>query len=139
MDKVDRLLLDWHEWELGWEPVAGYGRDDATCAMFQSSRQWMSLDDLNDEVERGLLEATARIVGPLVMALDVRPRLAVNTAVRNLHAGFEVWINPRFPESQDEDYALAKDMLGPKLVTGGLLTVDDLTRDTGLTNRNSVA
>lgn len=126
MDKVDAILLDWHEWELGWEPVAGYGRDDTTCQNFQSSRQWMRYEELNDEVDRQLLEATARIVSPLVLALDVRLRLAVNTAVRNLHAGSEVWTNPRWPETQHADYARAKLVLAPKLIMRGLLEREDV-------------
>jgi hypothetical protein len=120
MDAIDRLLLDWHEWNLGWEPVPGYPRD-AGFDGFRSSRQWMDLDDLNEEVDRRIIEAHARVIDPLVLALDVRLRLAVNTAVRNLAAGTVVWHNPRWPETQDADYLRAKDVLAPIMIMRGLL------------------
>ncbi|WP_395066165.1 hypothetical protein [Paraburkholderia silvatlantica] len=128
MDAIDRLLLDWHEWNVGWEPVPGYPRDAGFGDGFQSSRQWMDLDDLNEEVDRRIIEAHARVIDPLVMALDARLRLAVNTAVRNLAAGAEVWRNPGWPATQHTDYRRAKEVLTPKLITRGLLCAADLDR-----------
>lgn len=87
----------------------------------------MRYEELNDEVDLQLLEATARIVSPLVLVLDVRLRLAVNNALRNLYAGFEVGTNPRRPETQDADYARAKVVLAPKLIMRGLLTREDVS------------
>ncbi|MFP3549730.1 hypothetical protein SB861_03310 [Paraburkholderia sp. SIMBA_049] len=121
VDAIDRLLLDWYEWDLGWDPVPGYPRGAGFVEGFQSSRQWMELDEINDEVDRRIIEAHARVIGPLVLSLNVRLRLAVNTAVRNLAAGAEVWLNPRWPATQDADYRCAKEALAPKLVMRGLL------------------
>ncbi|WP_322092797.1 hypothetical protein [Paraburkholderia bannensis] len=121
MDRIDELLLDWHEWNLGWDPVAGYPRDAAFVEGFQSSRQWMDLDDLSAEVDRRIIEGHARVIDPLVLALDMRLRFAVNTAVRNLAAGCEVWRNPRWPATQCVDYRRAKDVLAPQLIACGLL------------------
>lgn len=120
MDAIDRLLLDWHEWNLGWEPVPGYPRD-AGFEGFRSSRQWMDLDDLNEEVDRRIIEGHARAIEPLISTLDLRLRLAVNTAVRNFHAGAEVWCNPRWPDTQKSDYLRAKSVLAPDLIMKGLL------------------
>ncbi|CAB3758524.1 hypothetical protein [Paraburkholderia humisilvae] len=126
MDGIDRLLLDWHEWQLGYEPVRGYPPDAGFGEAFQSSRQWMDVDDLNEEVELRLRESVGRSVDPLVMALDLRLRIAVSTAVRNLYAGTTVWVNPRWPATQEADYARAKATLAPSLVSRGLLPKTDL-------------
>jgi hypothetical protein len=83
----------------------------------------MDLDDLNEEVDCRVIEGHARMIDPLalVLALDVRLRLAVNTTVRNLAAREEVWCNPRWPTTQAADYQRAKDVLTPKLFVHGLL------------------
>ncbi|MEX3950605.1 hypothetical protein AB4Y45_25460 [Paraburkholderia sp. EG287A] len=124
MDKVDRILLDWFEWDNGWEPVAGYGRDDATCGLYQTSRQWTGFDD--EEVDRLVLEATAQLVGPLVARLDMRMRLAVNVEVYNLHVGAKVWRNPRWPETHDADYRRAKLWLAPQFAACELMSREEL-------------
>jgi hypothetical protein len=81
----------------------------------------MDLDELNEEVDRRIIESHARVIDPLVLTLDVRLRLAVNTAVRNVGAGSEVWRIPRWPATQDADYTRAKAVLGPSLVSSGLI------------------
>jgi hypothetical protein len=125
MDRIDSLLLDWHEWQLGYEPVRGYPPDAGFGQSFRSSRQWMDHDELNEEVELKLREHVGRIVDPLVMALNVRLRIAVATAVRNLHAGALVWTNPRWPDTQEADYMCAKDTLAAALTLHGLLPRED--------------
>lgn len=131
MDRIDSLLLDWHEWQLGYEPVRGYPPDAGFGQSFRSSRQWMDHDELNEEVELKLREHVGRIVDPLVMALDVRLRIAVATAVRNLYAGSQVWVNPRWPGTQEADYASAKVVLGPALVLCGLLPREEVAPSKG--------
>jgi hypothetical protein len=126
MDRIDQLLLDWHEWNLGWEPVCGYPRDAVFGDGFSSSRQWMDLDDMNAEVDRQIIEATATVMDPLVSALEPRLRIAVSVAVHNLHAGAVVWTNPRWPETQHADYQRAKLTLMPALLVRGLITREDL-------------
>jgi hypothetical protein len=81
----------------------------------------MDYDDLNDEVEWNLKEATGKLIEPLIQKLDMRSRLAINTAMRNFGAGASVWVNPRHADTQDEDYARAKAILCPQLVAIGLL------------------
>lgn len=127
MDAIDRLLLDWHEWQLGYEPVRGYPPDAGFSEGFRSSRQWMDLDALNDEVDAQLRESVGRVIDPLILKLDLRLRIAISTAVRNLYAGTIVWTNPRWPNAQDADYVRAKSTLAPALLSRGLITRDDLT------------
>lgn len=126
MDRIDQILLDWHEWNLGWEPVCGYPRDAIFGDGFSSSRQWMDLDDMNAEVDRQIIEAVAKVVDPLVLALEPRLRIAVSVAVRNLYAGAVVWTNPRWPETQAGDYHHAKQVLAPGFLIVGLLEARDL-------------
>jgi hypothetical protein len=134
VDAIDRLLLDWHEWQLGYAPVRGYPRDAGFGEGYQSSRQWMDIDDLNEEVEMRLRERVGRVIDPLVMALDVRLRIAVSTAVRNLYADATTWSNPSCLTARDTDYWSAKLALGPALVSRGLLLGQELERLKGAKN-----
>jgi len=121
MDRIDDLLLQWYEWQAGYAPHLGHGGAEPACRDFRISRQWMDYDDLNDEVEWNLKEATGKLIEPLIQKLDMRSRLAINTAMRNFGAGASVWVNPRHADTQDEDYARAKAILCPQLVSIGLL------------------
>jgi hypothetical protein len=47
--------------------------------------------------------------------------MSIQTAMRNMDAGRTVWTNPRYPETQERDYAEAKELLRPKLFAKGLL------------------
>lgn len=49
------------------------------------------------------------------MKLDLRLRIAISTAVRNLYADTIVCTNPRWPDAQDADYARAKLARAPAL------------------------
>lgn len=120
MDRIDELLCDWYEYQLGYTPDLDYGGADPACRDFRISRQWMDFDDLNEEVERNLKASVGKIIEPMVQALDTRSRLAINTAVRNFLSGSATWVNPRYPQTQDEDYARAKAILCPKMVAAGL-------------------
>ncbi|WP_322046037.1 hypothetical protein [Paraburkholderia sp. J67] len=121
MDRIDEILLDWHEWQLGYEPVRGYPSDSVFGQAYRSSRQWMDLGDINEEVERWIIEGHSRAIDPLVAGLDLRLRIAVNTAVRNFHAGADIWTNPRWPLTQNADYERAKKILAPIMIARGLL------------------
>jgi hypothetical protein len=118
---MDELLLDWFEWNQNYSPALGYGKAEPACRDFRISRQWMDYDDLNAEVEWNLKESVGKVIEPMIHALDTRYRVAINTAMRNFQAGNNVWTNPRYPESQEEDYADAKTMLCPKMVSAGLI------------------
>lgn len=121
MDKIDELLLDWHDWSRAYAPALDYGKAEPACRDFRISRQWMDYDDLNDEVERNLKAAVGKVLEPMIHKLDMRSRLAINTAMLNFGAGVTVWVNPRHAETQDEDYARAKAILCPQMVEAGLL------------------
>jgi hypothetical protein len=121
VDRLDELLLDWYEWQASYEPALGYGRADSTCRDFRISRQWLDYDDLDAAVEANLKESVGKIIEPMILKLEVRPRLAINTAMRNFQAGYQVWTNPRYPETQDADYESAKAILCPQMVAAGLL------------------
>lgn len=121
MDRIDEILLQWYSWSNSYQPVRGYGKCDPACRMFQISRQWMDYDDLDHEVERNLKAAIGRTVEPFILELDIRYRLAINTAMRNFEAGADIWVNPRHPDTQEEDYQCAKDILCPKLANAGLV------------------
>ncbi|MBN3758383.1 hypothetical protein G3N95_36120 [Paraburkholderia sp. Tr-20389] len=121
MDTIDRALLAWHEWNSGWQPCASYPRDASFAGQYHSSSQWATPEDTDDVIDRHLVEQTARLLDPLVAALDVRLRIAINMAMRNFEAGASVWRNPRSPATQEADYARAKRLLAPKLMALGLI------------------
>jgi hypothetical protein len=125
VDKIDEVLLDWYEWTQAYSPALGHGKADAACRDFRISRQWMDYDDLNEEVERKLKEAIGKIVEPMVQKLDIRGRLALNTAMMNFGAGATVWVNPRHADTQETDYARVKVILCPQLALAGLIEKDD--------------
>jgi len=120
MDRIDELLLDWFEWSLGYNPGTGYSAFDSTCAQFRTSRQWMEYDDLDAEVEWQRKKAVGKIVEPMVMKLDLRARMAVNTECRNMSDGAKVWSTIRV-DDQYAEYARAKAILCPMMVAEGLL------------------
>lgn len=120
MDRIDELLLDWYEWSTGYNPGTDYSAFDSTCAQFRSSRQWMDYEDLDAEVEWSRKKAIGKVVEPMVMRLDLRARMAVNTACRNFSDGFTVWTNIRVGNQEDE-YARAKAILCPMMVASGLV------------------
>lgn len=121
MDRIDELLLDWYEWQSGYTPNLDYGGAEPACRDFRISRQWMDYDDLDAEVERNLKESVGKVLEPMIHRLDMRSRLAVNTAMRNFGAGATVWVNPRHSDTQDADYSRAKAILCPQMVAAGLL------------------
>jgi hypothetical protein len=121
MDRIDELLLQWYEWQAGYTPNLDYGGADPACRDFRISRQWMDYDDLDAEVEMNLRASVGKVIEPMILKLDMRSRLAINTAMRNFGAGASVWVNPRHAETQDADYERAKAILCPMMVLAGLV------------------
>lgn len=121
MDDIDQILLDYHIWSQTSHLPLGYGSADPTCRDFRTSRQWMTLDELGEEVDSKLRAQVGRLVEPIVMKLGVRERIAVNTACRNFEAGFAIWRNPIAGADQETDYERAKLQIRPKLYAVGLL------------------
>jgi hypothetical protein len=128
MDKLDELLCDWYEFSQSYSPALDYGRADPACRDFRISRQWMDFDDLDAEVEANIKAGIGRVLEPMILALEMRERLAVNTAVRNFLSGSVVWVNPRYPQTQEIDYARAKAILCPKVVAAGLMDKRECTQ-----------
>lgn len=121
MDKIDELLLDWYEWSQGYNPGTDYSAFDSTCAQFRTSRQWMEYEDLDAEVEWQRKKSIGKVVEPMVMKLDLRARMAINTACRNFSDGASVWSNIRVAGDQEAEYARAKAILCPMMVAAGLV------------------
>ena len=80
----------------------------------------MDFDDLDAEVERNRQAAVAKTVEPMVMKLDLRGRVAVNTECRNMSSGSQVWSSFRL-DDQHAEYCRAKSILCPMMVSAGLL------------------
>jgi hypothetical protein len=120
-DEIDDILYDWFKFSQSYQPALGYGRADSTCRDFTISRQWMEYDELSEIVDHQLREGIAKAVEPLIFELTLRQRMAIQTAMRNMDAGRTVWTNPRYPETQERDYAEAKELLRPKLFAKGLV------------------
>jgi hypothetical protein len=120
MDRIDELLLDWYTHSQSYTPALGYGRADPACREFRTSRQWMDFDDLDAEVERNRQAGVAKTVEPMVMKLDLRGRMAVNTMCRNFAAGSQVWSTVRV-ENLEQEYERAKAILCPMMVAEGLI------------------
>lgn len=121
MDKIDELLCDWHEWSIGFNPGTDYSTFDSTCAQFRTSRQWMDYDDLDAEVEWQRKKAIGKVVEPMIQKLDLRARIAINTACRNFASGAAVWSSVRVEGDQEAEYARAKAILCPMMVAAGLI------------------
>ncbi|PVX77182.1 hypothetical protein [Paraburkholderia unamae] len=120
MDRIDELLCDWWEWSQGFNPGTGYQGFDSTTAQYRSSRQWMDFDDLDAEVEQSLKKAHGKAIEPMILKLDLRARIAVNTQMRNFASGAASWSSVRV-ENLEGEYARAKDILCPQMVAAGLL------------------
>ena len=121
MDRIDELLLDWYEWSQGYNPGVDYSGWDSTCAQFRTSRQWMDYEDLDAEVEWQRKKAVGKLVEPMIQKLDLRARVAVNTACRNFSSGAAVWSSVRVAGDKDAEYARAKAILCPMMVAVGLV------------------
>ena len=103
MDRIDELLLDWYEWSQGYNPGTDYSAFDSTCAQFRTSRQWMEYDDLDAEVEWQRKKAVGRVVEPMILKLDLRARVAINTACRNFSSGAQVFSSVRIAGDQEAE------------------------------------
>lgn len=120
MDRIDELLRDWWEWSLGYNAGTSYRSFDSTCAQFRTSRQWMKDDELDDEIEWSRKKAVGRAIEPMILKLDLRARIAVNTMCRSMSDGAQVWSSVRV-DNLEAEYARAKSMLCPMLVAAGLV------------------
>jgi hypothetical protein len=121
MDEIDEALLAYYRWTVAYTPALGYGKADPACRNFRTSRQWMTPGELGEEVDAKIEAEIGKRVEPLVMELHLRQRVAVNVACRNFETGAQVWRNPVHPETQDQDYAAAKEALRPGLESRNII------------------
>ncbi|UEP31597.1 hypothetical protein [Burkholderia sp. B21-007] len=120
-DEIDDALYAWYKWADGYHEVRGHSGADPTCRDFRASRQWMDYNDLNDLVDYQLQKTKGELVDPLIQKLGLRHRVAINTAMRNMDCGASVWSSGRDPDTQEDDYREAKELLRPKLASMGLV------------------
>ncbi|WP_017773824.1 hypothetical protein [Paraburkholderia kururiensis] len=118
MDEIDQILLDWYEWSQKYDPAPTYRSADSTCGGFRSSRQWMSYEELDEEVESNFKATIGRAVEPFIFQLSMRHRVAIQAQMLNFQAGVSVWCMAR---STREDYDDAKQILKPMLRAHGIL------------------
>jgi hypothetical protein len=81
----------------------------------------MDYEDLDAEVEWQRKKAVGKVVEPMILKLDLRARVAVNTECRNLSDGAAVWSSIRVAGDQEAEYARAKAILCPMMVAAGLV------------------
>lgn len=120
MDRIDEMLLDWYEWSQGYNLGTDHKAFDSTCAQYRSSRQWMEYDDIDAEVEWQRKKGVGRVIEPMILKLDLRARVAINSAMRNFSDGANVWSTVRLADA-DAEYARAKALLCPMLVAAGMI------------------
>ncbi|PXX41098.1 MULTISPECIES: hypothetical protein [Burkholderia] len=120
-DEIDDALYAWYKWADGYHEVRGHSGADPTCRDFRASRQWMDYNDLNDLVDYQLQKTKGELIDPLIQKLGLRHRVAINTAMRNMECGGSVWSSNRNPDTQEDDYREAKELLRPKLASMGLV------------------
>ncbi|HDR9033757.1 TPA: hypothetical protein QDB07_001214 [Burkholderia vietnamiensis] len=126
MDRIDELLLDWYEWSQGYNPGVDYQAFDSSTAQFRSSRQWMEYEELNEEVDWQLKKTVGKLIEPMIQKLDLRARVAINTAMRNFSVGASVWSSPRLCNglNAETEYMRAKTILCPQMIAAGLIQRD---------------
>ena len=120
LDDIDEILVDWYEWSNSDEIAEGYATTDTTCREFRSSRQW-DASYLDDDTRHAIASSNGERADAIILSLPADYRIAVNTELFNLWAGYDVRRNPRHPERQASDYADAKLWLRPKFRAKGLL------------------
>lgn len=119
VDIVDELLMDWYEWTQTYVPPVSYRAADASCAGYQSSKQY-SYEDLDDDVVVELRSTIGRAVEPFIDQLSQRHRCAIQAQMLNFQAGAQVWHNAR---ALEEDYAAARQILRQMFRAHGIFTL----------------
>lgn len=124
-DKLDTLLRDWHQWQMGYSPVPVAG----ASVMFRnvkSGKGWDTTDEvIDDELNGSTMEAIDCQVNELPDVPLVRPyRSAIYNVAKNLHAGAAVWGSPRLPKDAEERAIVvmeARNMLTRRLIAAGVM------------------
>ncbi len=124
-NRLDELLIMWHEYRSGYSVGKGYSGRDATCRDFQTPTHW---DWKNGALDGRVDSITAKAVSDAIDIIPNTPR-RWNTALafeaRNLASRAAVWSSPVLPTNREEREVLvleARTMLLAELRKSGVLT-----------------
>jgi hypothetical protein len=123
--RIDGLLLAWHEWRSGYRLGRGYSGSDSTCQDYRAPTHWdwkngAAQDRAEEEIMRGVGRAIERVPND-----PRRWRHAIEIEARNLFAGASVWSSPALPDDPAELEVLrieARTRLMIELQREGVLT-----------------
>ena len=97
--KLNDLLIAWHCWRLGYKYGRGYPPKAAGFESFVSSRQWDSVNEIN---ERYTNSSRLEELDSWFNQMPDLYRYAVEVQARNLTSGYNVWTHPRLPKDPQE-------------------------------------
>jgi hypothetical protein len=124
-NRLDDLLVMWHEYRSNYSGARGFSGRDATCRDFQTPTHW---DWKNGALDGRVDAITAKAVSDAVDIIPNTPR-RWNTALafeaRNLASRSAVWSSPVLPTNREELEVLvleARTMLLVQLRKAGVLT-----------------
>jgi hypothetical protein len=124
-NRLDDLLVMWHQFRAGYSVGQGFAGKDATCRDFQTPTHW---DWKNGALDGRVDAITAKAVSDAVDTIPNTPR-RWNTALafeaRNLASRAVVWSSPVLPKDKEELEVLvleARTMLLVQLRKTGILT-----------------
>lgn len=124
-NRLDDLLVMWHEYRSGYSGARGFSGRDATCRDFQTPTHW---DWKNGALDGRVDAITAKAVSDAIDRIPNTPR-RWNTALafeaRNLASRAAVWTSPVLPTNREELEVLvleARTMLLVELRKDGILT-----------------
>lgn len=121
---VEELLLAWHRWQDSYKPALGLPRCDPTCRDCEIPSTNQTSAERAEAVDAKIWKRNSEAVDVCVDALSWQQRAAIQTSMRNKHAGFEVFKNPRFaPAEIHYLYQSAKEDLYPRFVVRGLIKI----------------
>lgn len=100
--RIDGLLIAWHEWRTGYRLGRGYSGSDSTCQDYRAPTHWdwkngAAQERAEDQMMRGVDRAIERVPND-----PRRWRQAVEIEARNLHSGASVWSSPAMPSDPAE-------------------------------------
>lgn len=123
--RINGLLIAWHEWRAGYSLGCGYSGSDATCRDFRAPTHW---DWRNGAMEARAEDQIMRGVDRAIDRVPNTPRrwqTVIQFEARDLHSGARVWSSPMLPRDQAELEVLrieARNRLLRELQREGVLT-----------------
>jgi hypothetical protein len=118
---LDRLLIDWYDWDAAQFQVRGFSPKALVCGDFRCSRQY---DDENGALDALVDRLTIAAVDRQIQVMQQPHRTAIAIQARNLSTGSKVWKSSRLPDDPAECKAVvreARNMLMERLLTMGIL------------------